>query len=368
MGVDLGDDSNDEQLNDQDNDQQEEVPQDVQEKVRKNLIWIFIFAVIMLFGGLTSGYIVNQGSNFWVHITMPQAFMLSTVVIILSSITLFIARKTIQQNKFGPTSALLGITLFLGLLFGYFQLSGWNYLINTGNALSSDIINAKGKYGNYFSLTYEQKEISYDNYEFFWQGEPISEEIHSEMKDLGRSFMSGARKPGFIYDLENYGTKFILHYQGAPLIYTNQTLQLDGEALAPEIHDRLWYFGENLVEERGDFVMKGKYGEDFTIWYKGKELEYVNRQFFLDDMPLSAKLSNDLYESRNTASSWIFVFVIVHLAHWLGGIISLLVMFIKGLRKRYSSADYLGIKVGSIYWHFLGILWIYLYAFLILIH
>ncbi len=70
----------------------------------------------------------------------------------------------------------------------------------------------------------------------------------------------------------------------------------------------------------------------------------------------------------NPAGSFIYVFTAVHLLHLLGGLIALTITFIKGIRKKYSAQNYLGIELISIYWHFLGVLWIYLFLFLIFIH
>lgn len=170
------------------------------------------------------------------------------------------------------------------------------------------------------------------------------------------------------YLLNDYGSEFVLKYMDQPVTYLDNKLTLNNRPLAYEQHDRLWKFAECIVNNRGDFMMTGKYGEDFTIYYKGTELEYENRTFYLKGQKLSAKQANDLDGSKNKSSSYIYVFTFMHFLHWLGGIIALLVMFIKSLQMKYTSDNYLGIQLGSTYWHFLGILWIYLYAFLIFIH
>jgi cytochrome c oxidase subunit III len=66
----------------------------------------------------------------------------------------------------------------------------------------------------------------------------------------------------------------------------------------------------------------------------------------------------------NASGSFLYLIALVHLAHMLGGLISLLVTFIKALRRQYSSEDYLGIELTAIYWHFLDVLWVYLFLFL----
>jgi cytochrome c oxidase subunit 3 len=55
---------------------------------------------------------------------------------------------------------------------------------------------------------------------------------------------------------------------------------------------------------------------------------------------------------------------LVHLAHMIGGLITLMVSLTKSLLKKYSSADTLGIELTAIYWHFLDLLWVYLFLFL----
>jgi cytochrome c oxidase subunit 3 len=53
-----------------------------------------------------------------------------------------------------------------------------------------------------------------------------------------------------------------------------------------------------------------------------------------------------------------------HLAHLFAGLIALLITTIK--IKKYNSTNYLGFKLASTYWHFLTILWIYLFFFLLI--
>jgi cytochrome c oxidase subunit III len=62
-----------------------------------------------------------------------------------------------------------------------------------------------------------------------------------------------------------------------------------------------------------------------------------------------------------------FLYVIfgLHALHVIGGVIALLVMFIKaffGKRRTYSSVP---VEVASIYWHFVDFLWLYLLVFFI---
>ena len=61
--------------------------------------------------------------------------------------------------------------------------------------------------------------------------------------------------------------------------------------------------------------------------------------------------------------SFIYVITLAHLLHLVGGLIALSVTTIKSKQGKYSKENYLGIGLTSIYWHFLGLLWLYLFLF-----
>ncbi len=69
----------------------------------------------------------------------------------------------------------------------------------------------------------------------------------------------------------------------------------------------------------------------------------------------------------NAAGSFLYVLTGLHLAHLAGGLISLLTVLVNSLRKRYDKDHLLGLELCSIYWHFLDILWVYLFLFLLYI-
>ena len=69
-------------------------------------------------------------------------------------------------------------------------------------------------------------------------------------------------------------------------------------------------------------------------------------------------------KGSNVAGSFLYILTLAHLVHLIGGLIALLVTAINAKRKKYSSENYLGLEIASIYWHFLSILWVYLFCFL----
>ena len=63
-------------------------------------------------------------------------------------------------------------------------------------------------------------------------------------------------------------------------------------------------------------------------------------------------------------STFLYVVTVVHLIHLAGGLISLLIIIYNHFKQKYNSSQTLGIELGAMYWHFLDILWVYLFLFL----
>ena len=68
--------------------------------------------------------------------------------------------------------------------------------------------------------------------------------------------------------------------------------------------------------------------------------------------------------SSKITITFFYVIVMVHLAHLAGGIISLLIIIYNHFKQKYNSTQFVGIELGAMYWHFLDLLWIYLFFFL----
>ena len=64
-------------------------------------------------------------------------------------------------------------------------------------------------------------------------------------------------------------------------------------------------------------------------------------------------------------SSFIFLIAFVHLVHVLVALLALIVVFVKNLKGVYNHENYTGFDLASIFWHFVDILWIYLFIFLV---
>lgn len=70
----------------------------------------------------------------------------------------------------------------------------------------------------------------------------------------------------------------------------------------------------------------------------------------------------------NPAGSFLYVLTGVHGFHLITGLIYVLIILVASFKYSVHSRNLLRIELCTIYWHFLGGLWIYLYVFLRLYH
>ncbi|WP_345954957.1 cytochrome c oxidase subunit 3 [Mucilaginibacter sp. PAMB04168] len=92
-------------------------------------MWLFVFSSFMFFAALTSGFIVYiGGKGHAMLVKLPIEFLYSTIVIVLSSITMFVASRAAKRLQFKTQQTFLWMTLFLGLAFLGLQVYAWYVL------------------------------------------------------------------------------------------------------------------------------------------------------------------------------------------------------------------------------------------------
>ena len=69
----------------------------------------------------------------------------------------------------------------------------------------------------------------------------------------------------------------------------------------------------------------------------------------------------------NVTTSFLYVLVLVHLAHLVAGLVVLLVVITNHRRGKYA-LNPLGFSLAHTFWHFLGFLWVYYFSFYIFYH
>lgn len=99
----------------------------------KFTMWLFIVSSCMVFAGFTSAFLVRKGAGgAWTGFALPNDFNISTFIILFSSACLVVAHLSNKKGQKLLTTFTLLLTIICGLLFCYFQYSGWMLLSSQG--------------------------------------------------------------------------------------------------------------------------------------------------------------------------------------------------------------------------------------------
>ena len=225
------------------------------DRAKRMLVWVGVASIAMFFAAFTSAYIVLQADHFWVKDELPQIFTISTVLLALSSGTIFLAKRSNASGNSSGVKLWLAVTFALGIGFTATQYSGWGQLRSEGKFFLGNLNHMKGE----------------------------------------------------------YGTDYIILMKGEPLLY-----------------------------DQGNFYKPG-------------------------DLSFTEPINDRVNDTFNVSASFLYILSGLHILHLVGGLIWLIVLLFHAFSGRISQDNGLPLDLGSIYWHFLDILWIYLFLFLLLI-
>ena len=65
----------------------------------------------------------------------------------------------------------------------------------------------------------------------------------------------------------------------------------------------------------------------------------------------------------NPSESFLFVIAFLHLAHIAGGIVALLITYLRTFSRKVKVYNATGLEIVGGYWHFVDVLWLYLFVF-----
>jgi len=91
-----------------------------------------MISMVMFFAGLTSAYVISMKREDWVSFDLPNAFYISTALIMMSSLTLMLSQRFLKQDKRQLSLLLVAITFFLGIGFVWQQYVGFKELQSVG--------------------------------------------------------------------------------------------------------------------------------------------------------------------------------------------------------------------------------------------
>ncbi|MFK5890581.1 MAG: heme-copper oxidase subunit III [Flavobacteriaceae bacterium] len=101
-------------------------------KTSKQMLWVAMVSIIMIFAGLTSAYVISTNREDWVHFNLPTAFYISTLLIICSSLSFILAKRAIKKDDKSQTGIFLSLSFLLGFAFVVSQFMGFKELIDAG--------------------------------------------------------------------------------------------------------------------------------------------------------------------------------------------------------------------------------------------
>ena len=246
----------------------------IRERTKKMLMYFIVFAIVMLFAGFTSAYIVSNMGQFWVHVSPTPAFWTSNALLVLSSVALWWSVRSMRSNHKNNALIGLALTLAMGIGFTVSQAEGWKRLAEMG------------------------------------MGWTISE-----------------------------------HESGA------ETYR--------------WNSIESMME--GPAV----YGEDYVVYRNGLPLVYsAEREEFYaaNDELMVRSITRDVARTSNSGGGYLWALIAVHILHLTFGFIYVVVNGIRVFQGTIHQGDVVRLESLSIYWHFMGVLWLYLFAFLFFYH
>jgi len=235
---------------------------EVKVRSRKMMMWFIIFAVVMLFAGITSALIVLNGKLVWLHINAPAMLWVSNALIVLSSITLIATLRMLKKGNQKLALTLHVITLLLGIGFTISQNAAWKNFSSKGLG---------------YTVTQNEEGIEF---------------------------------------------------------YRWNTLSR----------------------------MQGEYGKDYWFEMNGEQLIKENGEYYKPS-DSSKPVSNTVNTTFNAFGALVSVLIYVHIIHLAFGLIYLVINTVRLSKGIINQNNTLSIYISGMYWHFLGILWLYLFAF-----
>ncbi len=400
------------------------------EKVYSSLVYVGIISSIMLFAGLSSAVLVRKMDKFWVNIHLPKEFLISTLLIIFSSVFLVMALKSARKGLAKNQKRYILIALVFGIGFGIFQFRGWKSYYNNGNAVKSFITYVYGQYGSTFKVCYNNFPIEYDGENYLLNEQIISgdklDSVKLFVKEIASKsdFYNGSNLA--ISNYSNPFTFFNVREKEFLKVDENGLLHLKGSPLSENMKDELFKFAYGLYNDHPFFMLKGKYGQDFSVSLNGEELIYEKKKLFFPERKLTFKerniinqkvpqggkeyeitkgmvlldgvettkfdgnfmfkqnveikiLNNDwfrmqeelnsnqyaeFFQTANVSSSFVWVMTFIHFVHLLFSLVGLTVVYNRSKKGFYGVENVAGLKAIGVFWHFVGVLWLYLYIFL----
>lgn len=102
------------------------------------MLYLAIFGSTLLFLAIFVIFLKKELVNQNIPLVLPKVFWASSVAILGSSLSIFLAKKNLENQFFKGFKTNLGITYLLGLAFLVLQITGWMELANRGFTMANN--------------------------------------------------------------------------------------------------------------------------------------------------------------------------------------------------------------------------------------
>ena len=256
-------------------------------KVVKGIAWYMVIASVLFFAGFVSAFIVSKMDKAWVVIELPTLFYVSTLLIALSSITLYLALRFARHNKQGMLKGFLVLTMLLGLSFSFVQYKGWQKLYSQGNVVTGNIFYTYGAYGTDFIVLKDGERVEFNGENYIIGEEILPLDEVKKLREFAYQICGDARRETLDnYNIENYNNPYsILHLQLDSLKegvveFKEKKAYVNGEVFLASAQKDLFRFAFGVYNQTPLFAIKGEYGVDFTVRLNNETLEYENNKLY----------------------------------------------------------------------------------------
>ena len=97
---------------------------------QKFAMWLFLVSVTMIFISLSSGFIVQKSAKGLLLYELPQTFLYTSIIHLISSVTMQMAYDFARRNDIAKLKASLIATFLLSLAFMWGQWIAWEELVS----------------------------------------------------------------------------------------------------------------------------------------------------------------------------------------------------------------------------------------------
>ncbi len=103
-------------------------PSRTQPQIMENqrmILWLFMVASILSFGGITSAYIVRMAQGNWLRFDLPSIFTINCLVVAASSACMIFAYRSAKTDELDRVKYGIWGAVIFGIAFMVLQYMGW---------------------------------------------------------------------------------------------------------------------------------------------------------------------------------------------------------------------------------------------------